>query len=338
MRAFVTGSTGMLGQSLIPLLQEGGAEVRALARSEQKANDVLGTSVDRVLGDMENVVGFAPTIEGCDVLFHLAAHYRDYSGDTTDADLLERVNVAATIEVLEAARARGVRRIVFVSSAGVVDLSAGAPADEHSPYDAATDNLYFKSKARAEQAIDDFLSHHDDVDVVTVRPSLMLGPRDFGPTPAGRFVLNYLESKIPAVLPGRMALVDARDVASALVAAAAKGQRGARYLLAGEAHPLAEVMSTLERVSGVPCPKKRPPYWLAATLFRIGALLGKPIPFSPSHLRRMQTMKAPITARAERELGFQARPLEDTLGEAVAWFRSSEWVERAAANHGGLSR
>lgn len=324
MRAFVTGSTGMLGQNLVLLLRERGVEVRALARSEEKARDAFGADVEVVLGDMENVERFAPRIEGSDVLFHLAAYYREYTGGRSDADRLERINVVATAELLEAARQRGVRTIVFVSSAGVVDLSADVPADESAPYDTATDNLYFSSKVRAEQAVDRFLAEHDDVGVVTVRPSLMVGPRDFGPTPAGRFVLNYLDEKIPAVLPGQMVLVDARDVALALIAAAKEGRNGARYFVAGEAHPVAEVMATLERVSGVPCPSKRPPYWLAATFLRIGARLGKPIPVTPSHLRRMQTMKAPRTERAERELGFHARPLEETLRDVVAWFRSRE--------------
>lgn len=79
MKAFVTGSTGLLGSNLVKLLIEQGHEATALTRSPEKGRELLGTSprLNVVIGDMEDVAGFADAMQGCDVLFHVAAYFRE---------------------------------------------------------------------------------------------------------------------------------------------------------------------------------------------------------------------------------------------------------------------
>ena len=156
MKAFVTGSTGLLGNNLVQALLAQGHEVKALARSQRKAEQLLGdTATEIVLGDMDDVAAFADELEGCDVLFHGAAFFREYYQPGDHWATLKRINVDAVIEIFEAAEARGVRRAIFVSSSGTVgEGTNGTPGDETAPPPAiAADNLYFRSKVLADEAV-----------------------------------------------------------------------------------------------------------------------------------------------------------------------------------------
>src|SRR5690349_9143977 len=100
MKAFVTGSTGLLGVNLVRLLRERGHEVRALVRSPEKARRLLGdTGAQVVAGDLEDVDAFAPALGGCDVVFHTAAYFREYFGPGDHWPALERLNVHATLQL-----------------------------------------------------------------------------------------------------------------------------------------------------------------------------------------------------------------------------------------------
>src|SRR5215471_15818366 len=121
MRAFVTGSTGLLGNNLVRALLAAGYEVLALARSKDKAQRQLGDTAARVVaGDMEDVAGFASALDGVDVLFHTAAYFREYYAPGDHAVKVDRVNVACTMELARAAHGRGVKKMVDTSSAGII--------------------------------------------------------------------------------------------------------------------------------------------------------------------------------------------------------------------------
>lgn len=322
MKAFVTGSTGFVASNLIPLLIKKGFKIKALARSLEKAHVwIENPNIEIIVGDMQHVDDFALQIADCDVVFHLAAYYREYMGSGTDIHLLEKINVAGTMKFIEAARRQAVRNIIYVSSAGVVNSGVNGPADESAPTNENTANLYFRSKIKAEKEIDHYLTAHDDMRIILIRPSLMMGPGDNGPTPAGQFILNYLKQSIPAVLPGNMPVVDVRDVAIAMTEAIDKGQSGDRFFIGGRTYELAELMEALERASGIPCPKKRPAYWLAYLMLFIADKLGKEMPIKPRDLKRMQSIQAPLSTKARKILGLQMRSIDETINDAVGWFR-----------------
>ena len=217
MKAFVTGSTGLLGNNLVRALLAQGHEVKALARSQRKAEQLLGdTAAQIVVGDMDDVAAFADELEGCDVLFHGAAFFREYYQPGDHWATLKRINVDAVIEIFEAAEARGVRRAIFVSSSGTVGVGPnGTPGDETAPPPAiAADNLYFRSKVLADEAVAAWLPGRK-LEVVTILPGWMYGPYDAAPTSSGQLVLDFLHRKLPAIIPGAGSVVDARDVAQA---------------------------------------------------------------------------------------------------------------------------
>lgn len=326
--AFVTGSTGLLGNNLVRSLVAEGWEVRALARSREKARRLLGDlpGVEVVEGDMLDVAGFAGSLGGSDVLFHAAAYFREYYQRADSGALLEKINVRATVELLREAHGRGVKKTVFVSSGGTVGTKPdGSPGDEATPPDASVhDNGYFMSKVRAEEAIRGFV-RESGADVVTVLPGWMFGPYDAAPTGSGQLVLDFLQKKVPIVLEGGTSVSDARDVARAMVSTAERGKAGERYVAAGNFATVAEILGTLEKVSGVPGPGRRVPYPLLMTAAGVAELVGRatgrPPLISRGAIRTMRHGGGLDSGKARRELGATFRPLAETLGDEVAWYR-----------------
>src|SRR3954468_7710901 len=148
--AFVTGGSGFIGGRLIERLRADGWDVRALARSEAAAERVRSRGAESASGDLDDLRALRAGADGADTVFHCAAKTDDW-GDPAE---FERINVRGTINVLEAARAAGVRRVVHVGT--VAALRAGQPlvnADESAPLRPDSPSLYPSSKAKAEQAV-----------------------------------------------------------------------------------------------------------------------------------------------------------------------------------------
>jgi dihydroflavonol-4-reductase len=212
--AFVTGATGLLGNNLVRALVGRGHRVKALVRSRAKAREQLsGLPVEVVEGDLNDLSSFKEALRGTDVLFHTAAFFRDSYKGGRHWDELFRVNVKGTEALLQAAYEAGLRRLVHTSSGGVLDGPPGTLVDETMPRAEADANDYFRSKILTDRAIRAFLSEHADFQVAFVLPGFMFGPGDMGPTASGQLVLDFARRKLPGLVPGSFAVVDARDVA-----------------------------------------------------------------------------------------------------------------------------
>jgi len=150
---------------------------------------------------------------------------------------------------------------VEVTSSSPNDRRAdGQPSDETTPPDqAAETNLYFKSKVLADRAITEWQKTHR-LEVVHILPTWMFGPRDAAPTTAGRMILELLHQRMPALIPGGNVVVDARDVAQAMLTAVEKGRTGERYILNSGYQSIVGIAHQLATVSGVPAPSLRLPY------------------------------------------------------------------------------
>lgn len=333
MKAFVTGGTGMLGSNLVHLLVERGHQVRALIRSEVKASRLFGDQegIRFVVGHIENVEGFAHELSGSDVLFHTAAYFRECFVDSGNhKEKLQKINVHGTIELLKAAEARGLKKAIYVSSGGLIGLKPdGEPGDERTPPSHVVyKSHYLNSKLVAEQKIEEFLQDHK-LPVVLILPGAVLGLYDMGPTPSGRFVLDYMHGKIPGVLNGGVSLVDARDVATAMISAADYGRSGERYIVGGRYLDMKDVLQSLEKVSGIPCPSRRIPNIVARvsakTQAMISRLTGKPPSISPVTLDIILSKLRLDSSKAAKELGISFRPVLDTLNDAVQWHRQQQF-------------
>ena len=343
--AFVTGATGLLGNNLVRALTARGVKVKALARSREKAARQLGglPNVTVIQGDMQELAGFAEELKGCDLLFHTAAYFRDSYTGGAHGDALHAVNVLGARNLIRAAYDAGIRRMVHTSSIALLDGKPGETLDETSLRDRDHADDYYRSKIDTDAEILGFAAEHPDMHVSLIMPGWMHGPGDIGPTSAGQVTLDYLNGRIPGIIPGTVSLVDARDVAATAIAAAERGRRGERYLAAGRHMSMPEVLSAYERVTGIAAPRRRIP---AALLFVTAAIseikarwTGKPVLLSLATVRLMMR-EAERTRfdhrKSEQELGLTFRPIDRTLADEVQWYRDNGWL-KPASRAGGLA-
>lgn len=335
MKAFVTGSTGLLGSNLINTLLAQGYEVKALARSIDKARKLLTDQhIQIVKGDMEDVNSFAPEIADCDVVFHVAAYFREYYNVGDHWTKLEQINVKGTLQILDAAEKYGVKKVIYVSSGGVIgEYPDGRAGDENAPVSPyAEQNLYFKSKVIAEKAVEDWLRTHQ-TPVVMILPTAMLAPQDSAPTTLGQAMVDIMHRKYPFIPSGGFELVDARDVAQAMVNAVERGKSGERYIISEGYHTMAEFVTAIGKASGVPIPRmiaSKNMLMVIANLSELRAnLFGGDVQLSRSAVETMNKKILVSSAKAKRELGVKFRPFEDTIRDEVNWFIANGYVKSA---------
>ncbi len=332
MKAFVTGSTGLLGNNLVRLLVEQGHEVKVLVRSKDKAARIFGNlNVTPVQGDMENIGKWAGELSGCEVLFHAAAFFREYFQPGDHWKTLETINVKGTIQLLEEAEKYGIHKVIYTSSSGVIGMKPGGlPGDETTaPGPEASTNLYFKSKVLAEAEVAKFLTQHK-LPVIIILPGAMVGPGDSGPTGIGQMIIDFTQKKLPGLLDGGFSLVDARDVAQAMLTAVEQGQSGERYLVGGNYADFETIAKTLEKVSGVPAPTLKIPYAVSlAMAFGVetfSKITKRPALITLDAARTIHVKGKIDSGKAKRELGASFRPLEESLFDSVEWYRKNGYL------------
>lgn len=160
--------------------------------------------------------------------------------------------------------------------------------------------------------------------VVLILPAAMFGPGDSGPTSTGLLVQQFLERKIPGIIDGGLSIVDARDVAQAMITSVTQGKSGERYIVGGSYFSMAEILKTLERVSGVPAPTRSIPYvpmlvfaWLLQTISQI---THRQTLITLDSARATHLKRRVSSAKAIRELSCTFRPFEETLRDEIAWY------------------
>ncbi len=322
-RYLVTGATGFLGAHLVRKLVAAGHEVVALARGNASE---LGAKVTVRRGDVLEPASVKDAATGCEGVFHCAGIV---SRDPADAEALYRVHVEGTKTTLDACKAAGVTRAVVASTSGTVAVSDDpdhiANENDETPIALVSRWPYYRAKLFAEKAA--LERNVPGFAVVCVNPTLLLGPGDTRGS-STEDVRLFLEKKLPAVPPGGMSFVDARDAARAMMLAMERGRPGARYLVGAQNLTIREFFARLERVSGVkgpwlPMPRAPEVARIGAKAFeRIGAKLGVSLPVDPVSVDMAQFYWYLDATLAEHELGWVARDPGTTLVDTVEDLRA----------------
>jgi dihydroflavonol-4-reductase len=314
-RLLVTGATGFLGRHLVASLEGRGHNVVAFSRAA--GGDVL---------DVERVRVAAA---GCEGAFHCAGQV---SRDPDDAEALYRVHVEGTKNVVEACLQAGVERVVVASTSGTVAVSDTpghlATEDDETPIGIVSRWPYYRAKLFAERAA--LALNRPGFDVVSVNPSLLLGPATRGGTPGSSTedVRLFLEGAIPAVPAGGLSFVDVRDAAEAMRLAMDRGRGGQRYLVGACNLTMRDFFGKLARVSGVPAPwlpmpRSREVARIGARLMeRLAAQIGIPSRVDAVSVEMAQCFWYLDAGKAERELGWKARDPGETLHDTVEDLRA----------------
>jgi dihydroflavonol-4-reductase len=329
----VTGASGFVGSAVARALIAAGHRVRALVRRQSPRANLTGLDLEIVEGDLRDPPSLDRAMAGTRHLFHVAADYRLWARDPEE---ILRNNRAGTQAVMEAALHHGLERVVYTSSVATLALHPdGSPATE---LDALSEEkaigAYKRSKVAAERLVQRMIAERG-LPAVIVNPSTPIGPRDIKPTPTGRIILEAASGRMPGFVDTSLNFVHVDDVAQGHLAAFERGRIGELYILGGQNASLAEMLGAIARIVGRRPPRLRIPRaplyplaWLAEAAARHTARE----PFVTLDGLRMAKYRMVFSsAKAERELGYRARPYGEGLAEAIEWFREAGYLGKRKA-------
>jgi nucleoside-diphosphate-sugar epimerase len=314
-RYFVTGATGFIGGELTKQLIGRGHRVVALARSPHKAPLLKTLGVELHAGDITVRESLRAPMEGVDGVFHVAAWYKVGVSEPN----AERINVQGTRNVLEVARQLAIPRIVYTSTVGVFGDTHGQVVDE---------NYYARGPFLTEYDRTKWIAHYDvalpmvrdGLPLVIVMPGLVYGPGD----------TSGVRESLARLLRGRLFITPSRvsfcwgyieDTARGLRLAMELGRVGESYLLTGPVHTFRDAMALAARLAGKRAPLIHPSPFMMRAMARATSLLERfdvhgPYPSETLELMAGTTWIA-TSAKAERELGFTSRPLDEGLRHTI---------------------
>jgi dihydroflavonol-4-reductase len=326
-RVLVTGATGFTGGHLARTLAAQGYAVRALVRdAAPRAADLASAGIAILPGDLRDPAALAAACSGVDVVYHVAAVYRQAG---IPRETYRAVNAYAVRDVIEAAARNGVRRVVHCSTVGVHGDVERPPAGEDAPL--RPGDVYQETKLEGERLAREAAGRLG-IDVTIVRPTGIYGPGDrrllklFGGVARRRWItlgtgeiyyhLTYIDDLVEGFrLCGEHA-----------------GAANRTYILAGgEVTTLNELVAVIAAVAGVPAPRRHLPVWP----FRAAAALCEAAcaPFGlepPLHQRRVDFFtksRAFDTSRARQEIGYTPRvSLRDGIARTLNWYREQGWL------------
>jgi dihydroflavonol-4-reductase len=322
--AFLTGGSGFVGGALLRGLTAEGRAVRALARSPEGEARVRALGAEPVAGDLGDGAALRRGMTGCRVAFHVAGVN---AMCLTDPTPMYRANVDGPVEVVRAAAAAGVRRVVHTSSAVAIGEAAGVVATEQTPHRGTHLSHYERSKHLGEQAVMAEGSRLG-VEVVCVNPASVQGPGRTGGT--ARLLIGYLNGRLRWAVDTTLSLLFVDDCTRGHLLAEVRGLPGARYLLSGATVTVREALRVLGSVVGREHRVRFLPGWAASAGASVvgGAwrLAGRPAPVCREMARAMRHGAAYDGSRATRDLGLAYTPLEDWLRLTVEWHREQGLV------------
>jgi farnesol dehydrogenase len=307
MRVLVTGGTGYLGRAIVQCAAERGHDVVAFARSA-RASDLPAERID---GDIRDAGAVARAARGCNAVFHTAALVSIWRKRAEDFD---DVNVGGLRNVLDAASAQGLSRVIYTSSFLALPPSDGAPAGRWNDYQ----RTKLAADAVARQAA------RDGAPIVCVYPGVVYGPgRLTEGNLVGRLINDHLHGRLPGLVGAdkiwSFAWID--DVAAAHMAALERGRPGGRYLLGGDNQPQRRVFEIVREVTGRKLPR-RIPFPMAQILAaveeeRVRAFGGLPL-LTRGTLEIFRHDWAMESEAAGRALGYQVTLLSDGVRRTLA--------------------
>ena len=330
MKNLVTGSTGFLGSAVLRELLDDGREVKVLIRKGTNTANIDGLDVEIAYGDLRDSESLLSALNGCDVLYHVAAYYSLWD---RDQKLIYEINVEGTRKILEASQKKGLEKIVYTSTVGCIGLNDDTtPATENTFFNKNTlSNDYKKSKYQAEHIALEFA--RNGLPVVIVNPSTPVGPRDIKPTPTGKIILDFLNRKMPAYLDTGLNLIDVKDCAKGHILAEKKGVPGERYILGNQNLSLFDILVMLETITGLKAPRIKMPFWLALSAGWVCEMVsnhitGKPPAVPLAGVKMAKYFMYFDSSKAVRKLELPQNPVENALRRSVDWFKNNNYVTR----------
>ncbi len=322
-KALVLGASGFLGSHVVRLLAEAGREVRIFTRPSSDVSVLADLELEHFHGDVSDKDSLLRAMEGCASVFHCIVDTRAWLADPAR---LYRTNVDGLRNSLEAALEQGVAKFVLTSSIVTIGLNPSGTASEADEFEAWDDTPpYIRTRVEGEQLLAEFCER--GLDAVACCVATTFGGDDRQPTPHGELIVRVVQRRMPATWPTAMNVVGIRDAAEALILAEQRGRKGERYIIAGSFMTMQQGCEIAARLADVPPPAVHLPMWFMYTwvwpVEKINLLLGRDTVLTIKSLKLSETMGDFDISKAEKELGWRPRPIEDALREAVDYIQNS---------------
>ena len=320
---FITGASGHIGNVLVRKLIDRGQKVRTLILPGEDCTSLEELDIERVEGDVLDLDCLRQAMQGAQNVYHLAGLISIMPGKN---ELVQRVNVEGTRNILKACRETGVKRLVYTSSIHAFYRAPhGVTIDEKIPFDPEhAISAYDRSKAEA--SLEVLEAARNGLDAVIACPTGVIGPYDFRGSEMGHVIRDAMdESKAQFCVEGAYDFVDVRDVAEGLILACERGRSGESYILSGERLSYTQILQTVKRFTGtglrmlyIPLKLARFAAIFAPLYYRITRTKPRLTPYA---LATVASNSVISNAKARRELGYAPRQLSQTIADTVKWFR-----------------
>jgi dihydroflavonol-4-reductase len=324
MKVAVTGASGHIGNCLVRELKNQGIQVKVLVHSFR--NDLDEMDVELIQGNLLDTDSLNKLCAGVEVVFHLAAQI---AIDNRFADQLFETNVTGTKNILQAAQINGVKKFIHFSSIDAFQIeSSDQFVDENTPLLGQSDSIYGYTKAESERVV--LKAANEGLKVAILSPTAVIGPNDCRGSILGQALIKIFKNKLPFLVNGGFNWVDVRDVVYASIQAMNSDNACEKYILGGNFCTLKELTSKISRISGSKIPAFVP-VWLArlaAPFLQIYSIVSKKDPIFTNHsLDLLVSSPENISfKKAERELGYKPRSLEETLQDTYNWYEKNNFL------------
>jgi dihydroflavonol-4-reductase len=323
-KVVITGATGFVGGAVLDHLVAAGHEVTATVRTDDAARQIRNRGARPVVASLHRPDSLLAAFEGHDVAFHVAGINGFCLPDSAE---MFATNVRGSVNVVRAALRSGVGTVVYTSSSVTIGERQGDVGTESTPHRGWYLSEYERSKVEAERAV--AVEAEDlGVNVVAVNPASVQGPGRV--TGTARLLLAFVKGKLRYLPDTRATIVDVDDCARGHLAAAERGAKGARYILAGGTATTADMAEMVGAAAGISVRFRTMPGRLARGLgTTVGGayrLARRQAPVCPEMINTMLHGHAFDGSRAERELGLVYTPLQETFERAVEWYREQGYL------------
>jgi len=321
----ITGANGHVGVNLCKSLLELGHEVRALVH--KNAEGLEKSDVKIFKGDLLDKESLRPFLNGADVVFHLAAKI-SITGDSQGS--VRAINTEGTRSMVELSREYNVKRFIHFSSIHAFRQEPHDKVlDENRPLVGDEAFAYDRSKADGERIV--MNAAKEGFYAFVLSPTAIIGPMDYEPSLMGKALLQLYHHQIPALVPGGYNWVDVRDIVQGAIQSIEKGRKGEKYLLAGHWHSLPEVARLIEKYTGKKIVNTVMPFWLAwigLPFITLYSRMSKRIPLYTSESLKIiiRGSKQISHEKAEKELGFNPRSIDETIKDVMKWFEINGYL------------
>ena len=321
MRVFVTGGTGFIGGQVVRKLRERGDDVTCLVRSPDKATALADLGCTLVTGTLAEPDAIRDAMAGCDAAIHGAAVYEVGIPERDHRPMYE-ANVVGTENVLRAALAAGLPRIVYISTVAVFGNTDGEVVDEtYDPPGTSFTSYYEQTKYEAHNVAKRLVAD-EGLPCVIVQPGAVYGPDDH--SALGKQMSQFLAGRMPLIAfpESGFNMVHVDDVATGVLAALDRGKVGESYILGGQITTMRELIDTLGQISGRKPPRRALPTGLMKAMTPLGPVVGKVMGQGPN-LRELISTADNVTFwakhdKAMAELDYSPRGLEQGLRDTLA--------------------